>query len=78
MWFIKKDGLWLMGYQQGEIKEFMRDGKLVSVPTCIYGERLKDAMPFENEISARNMAKMIGGTLMVINENGRPVKEKRK
>lgn len=70
MWLIRKDGMWLMGYQASGIEEFMRDGKLASIPTCLYSERREDAMLFDAEFTARNLANLIGADLMVVGKRG--------
>ena len=70
MWLIRKDGLWLMGYQASGIEEFLADGKLTSMPTCIYGDRREDAMVFEEEFKARNLAKLLDADLMVVGKRG--------
>ena len=52
MYFIKRlsDDMWLMGYMRGAC----------SVPTCIWGQHIKDAMPFDSQFKAEMMAKQIG------------------
>lgn len=70
MWLIRKDGMWLMGYRASGIEEFMRDGKLASIPTCLYSERREDAMIFDAELMARNLASLIGADLMVVGKRG--------
>lgn len=65
-YMIRKDGLWLIGYQASGIKEYLGDGRLVNVPTCIYGDRRDDAMTFDEEYKARNLAQLLGADLMVI------------
>ena len=70
MWLIRKDGMWLMGYQASGIREFLGNGHLASVPTCIYSAKLQDAMPFEDETMARNLAQLLGADLMVVGRRG--------
>lgn len=48
----------------------MRDGKLASIPTCLYSERREDAMLFDAEFTARNLANLIGADLMVVGKRG--------
>lgn len=63
MYFIKRlsDDMWLMGYMRGAC----------SVPTCIWGQHIKDAMPFDSQFKAEMMAKQIGRCIVVF----RAVKE---
>ena len=70
MWLIRKDGLWLMAYQASGIEEFLGNGQLVSMPTCIYSMRQEDAMAFYEEFKARNLANMLGADLMVVGKRG--------
>lgn len=70
MWLIRKDGLWLMGYQASGIEEFLGNGQLVSMPTCVHGDRREDAMAFDEEFKARNLAKLLGADLMVVGKRG--------
>lgn len=64
MWIIRKDGLWLMGTKASGIREFMKDGELHNVPTCIYSARLQDAKIFDDEAKARALALLIGGEVL--------------
>lgn len=57
MYLIKRmaDGMWLMGYWRGGCP----------VPTCIWGERLRDALPFTAQYAAEMLAREIGGCVVV-------------
>ena len=45
--------------------EVMADGKREQVYTCLWGSRMRDARPFEDEDIARSMAKKIGGCVVI-------------
>lgn len=60
-----KDAPWLLGYKLSGMKEFMEDGQLREVYTCLWGSRQKDAKLFRNEDEARRLAKRIGGCIVV-------------
>ena len=52
MYFIYKpsEKLWLLGHQSGGC----------GVPTCIWGTRWQDALPFEHNAEAQRLAERIG------------------
>ena len=60
MYLIKRvsDDMWLMG--------FMRAG--CGVPTCIWGEHLRDALPFDSIYPAEALAKEIGGCVVIFRD----------
>lgn len=66
MYLIAKDGMWLVGYQPSDCKEYMSDGTLKQVYTCVYSMRREDAMPFTSAALAKDLAKRIGGETMKV------------
>lgn len=60
-----KDAPWLMGYRASGMTEVMADGKREQVYTYLWGSRMRDARPFEDEDIARSMAKKIGGCVVI-------------
>ena len=78
MWLIRKDGLWQMGHQQGEIREFMPDGRLTDIPTCLWSDRRRDAMAFDDEFLARHIVKLLGAELLVVEGSVRKATAKAK
>lgn len=52
MYFIYKptEDMWLLGHQPGGC----------GVPTCIWGTRWQDALPFEHNAEAQRLAERIG------------------
>ena len=70
MYLIRKDGLWLMGYQSTGIKEMLDGGKLTEVFTCIWGNDITGAKTWEHEVQADVYAKLFGGEVIFA-----PVKE---
>ena len=66
MYVIQKDGLYLMGIYPMGIKEFMPNGKLEDVGTCIWGNDITAAKSFEHISSAKQYAKKHGGEVIFI------------
>lgn len=64
LWTIRRDGLWLVTWQSTGVREFLGDGRLVSIPTCIYSADRRDAKIFDSELRAREVAAVIGGDVM--------------
>lgn len=60
-----KDAPWLIGYRNSGLTEIVADGTRQPVYTCLWGCRMRDAMPFEDEALARSMAKRIGGCVVI-------------
>ena len=62
MYYIKRDsdGMWLMGQMDGDC----------AVPTCIWGQHKRDALPFEDVCVAEATAKIIGGCTVVFMSAG--------
>lgn len=65
-----KDAPWLMNYKPGGMKEFMEDGRLREVYTCLWGSHQRDAKVFRNEDEARRIANSIGGCIVVAIRKG--------
>ena len=60
MYLIRKDGLWLLGFQPRGIREFV-NGTLTEVYTAIWGSDIHDAKGYEYEEQARAYADLFGG-----------------
>ena len=67
-----KDAPWLLNYKYSGVKEFMDDGRLREVFTCVWGSRQQDARVFKNEDEARRMASSIGNCIVVAFRKGDP------
>lgn len=60
-----KDTPWLMNYKASGMTEIAVDGQRHEVYTCLWGCRMRDAKPFEDEGTARSIAKKIGGCVVI-------------
>ena len=60
-----KDAPGLMNYKDSGLTEVAADGTRQPVYTCLWGCRMRDAKPFEDEGLARSMAKNIGGCVVI-------------
>ena len=65
-----KDTPWLMAYKDSGMTETAADGTKQPVYTCLWGCRMRDARPFEDENIARIMAKKIGGCVVISVKKG--------
>lgn len=70
MYLIRKDGLWLLGFQPSGIREFV-NGTLKEVLTAIWGNDIRDAKPYEHEQTARAYAKLFGGEVISVKMKAR-------
>ena len=60
-----RDAPWLLNYKLSSMKEFMENGQLQEVYTCLWGSQERDAKLFKNEDEARKAARHIGGCIVV-------------
>lgn len=60
-----KDTPYLMAYQPSGCMELMANGKLQQVYTCVWGNHIYDAMPFEDRELAKAMADRIGNCVVI-------------
>lgn len=67
MYIIKKDGLYLIGYQSMGIQEILAEGKLSDILTAIWSNNKKDAHLFESVTLALTLADMFGGEVKTVN-----------
>jgi hypothetical protein len=73
IYLIKRDGMtksgkdtpWLLNIRPGGFKEFMEDGTLAEVNTCLWGNRQQDAKVYTDFQEARVIARTIGGCIVV-------------
>lgn len=73
IYLIKRDGMtksgkdtpWLLNIRPGGFKEFMDDGTLAEVNTCLWGNRQQDAKVYTDSQEARAIARMIGGCIVI-------------
>ncbi|MBQ6373073.1 MAG: hypothetical protein IJJ45_01155 [Clostridia bacterium] len=65
MYLIKKDGLWLLGFQQTGVREFV-NGKLTDVYTSVWGSDIHDAKGWEHKIQAEAYAMEFGGDVILV------------
>ena len=70
MYLIRKDGLWLMGFQASGIREFV-DGNLTEVLTCVWGNDISGAKGYEHEVQAKVYADLFGGEVILVPLKGR-------
>lgn len=65
------DRLWLLNYTPSGCKEYLNDGKLTEFYTCLWGNRREDARQFITEVTAKAVAKIIGGCNVVSVRKGK-------
>lgn len=65
MYLIKKDGLWLLGFRQTGLREFV-NGKLTNVNTAVWGSDIHDAKGWEHKIQAEAYALEFGGDVILV------------
>ena len=65
MYLIRKDGLWLLGFQPSTIREFVK-GELTDVYTAIWGTDIQAAKGYEHESQAKTYAKLFGGEVVLV------------
>ena len=61
MYIVRKDGLYLIGYQSMGIQEILVEGKLSDILTAIWSNSKKDAHLFDSRALAVTLADMLGG-----------------
>ena len=66
MWLIKRDGLYLMGYQPSGCREIMGNGKMTDILTGAWGSSIRDAKPFDNSYVALAIAENLGGYIVEV------------
>lgn len=59
MYIVKKDGLYLIGYQDMGVAEYV-SGEYRKIPTGIYGERKTDAI----KLDSKAFAELFGGEII--------------
>lgn len=72
MYIIKKDGLYLAGYQDTGIRETDSKGNYRSFLTGIYSSDRRDAMVVENY----SLAELLGAVAVKVSENAKGGKKK--
>jgi hypothetical protein len=65
MYLIRKDGLWLLGFQPSGSREFV-NGALTEVYTAIWGNDIHDAKGYEQEETAQVYADLFGGDVILV------------
>lgn len=68
MYIVKKDGLYLIGYQDMGVAEYV-SGEYRKIPTGLYGEKRKDAIMLDS----KTFAELFGGEIISL-RTGRVVK----
>ena len=66
MYIIKKDGMYLMGYQPSGLTEYDKDGIPHEVYTCVWGTNKYDAQVFDDLASTKGLLKMIDGQVIEV------------
>jgi len=65
MYLVKKDGLWLLGFQRTGLREFV-NGKLTDVYTAVWGSDIRDAKGWEYRVQADAYAMEFGGEVILV------------
>jgi len=65
MYIIRKDGLYLAGYQYRGIYTVDADGQRIEVPTVVYSSNISDSKVFDNG----RMAKIVGGVALKVRDD---------
>ena len=66
MYIIRKDELYLAGYEYRGIYTVDADGRRIEIPTVVYSADIRDVKVFDNEYMAEHMAKIIGGVALKV------------
>lgn len=48
------------------IREYISDGTMADIPTCVYGERIEDAEVFTDKAVADRFAAIVGGEVIEV------------
>lgn len=70
MYTLKKDGLFLLGFQPSGHKETVYDGTMADVPVCLWGDWNNGFKEIEYKEVAVRIAKIVGATVIEIQEKG--------
>lgn len=63
---LRKDGMWMAVCHDGMIEEFLANGRLARVPTCLYTDRFLDALALESKERATRLANLVGAEVVKV------------